>query len=62
MPAVDSPAPGGIDFDALATLLRPLLSSSAAAGIEITIFDPDLDPTGELAAHVVECVCLGVRP
>jgi arginase len=62
MPAVDSPASGGIDFDTLATLLRPLLSSSAAAGIEITIFDPDLDPTGEFAADVVECICSAFDP
>jgi arginase len=58
MPAVDSRQPGGVDYAELVELLGPLLRSGLAVGIEITIFDPELDPTGEIAeaftATVVE--------
>ena len=58
MPAVDSRQPGGMDYAELVELLRPLLRSGLAVGMEITIFDPELDPTGEIAeaftAAVVE--------
>ena len=58
MPAVDSRQPGGMSYAELVQLLRPLLRSGLAVGMEITIFDPELDPTGEIAeaftAAVVE--------
>jgi arginase len=58
MPAVDSRQPGGMSYAELGELLRPLLRSGLAVGMEITIFDPELDPTGEIAeaftAAVVE--------
>jgi arginase len=58
MPAVDSRQPGGVDYAELVELLGPLLRSGLAVGMEITIFDPELDPTGEIAeaftATVVE--------
>jgi len=58
MPAVDSRQSGGIGYAELVELLRPLLRSGLAVGMEITIFDPGLDPTGEIAeaftAAVVE--------
>jgi hypothetical protein len=40
--AVDSPDPGGLDLDTLVSLLRRLLASPGAAGLELTVFDPDL--------------------
>jgi len=46
MPAVDSPNPDGLEFAELRALLAPLLASPKAAGLELTIFDPDLDPDG----------------
>jgi arginase len=49
MPAVDSRQPGGMSYAELVELLRPLLRSGLAVGMEITIFDPELDPTGEIA-------------
>ncbi|MFC0628416.1 arginase family protein [Kribbella deserti] len=52
MPAVDSPDPGGIDHDELIALLQPLIRSPKCAGIDIGIFDPDLDPDGTLAAEL----------
>ncbi len=55
--AVDSPDPGGLDPGTLVSLLRRLLARSGAAGFELTVFDPDLDPDGrqaELVADVLE--------
>ncbi len=58
MPAVDSRQPGGMSYEELVELLRPLLRSGLAVGMELTIFDPGLDPTGEISeaftAAVVE--------
>jgi arginase len=44
MPAVDSPEPGGPDVNELADLLAPLLRHPRALGMELTIYDPMLDP------------------
>ncbi|MGW0533200.1 arginase family protein [Streptomyces sp. NPDC003032] len=46
MPAVDSPDPGGLLPDELLALLRPLVNSPRCAGLNLTIYDPDLDPDG----------------
>lgn len=56
MPAVDSPNPDGVDFDELRALLAPLLASPKAVGMELTIFDPDLDPDGRFARRLAETV------
>ncbi|WP_084262980.1 arginase family protein [Actinomadura formosensis] len=47
MPAVDSPDPGGLDPRQLTALLGGLAAD--AAGAEVCIFDPDLDPDGRYA-------------
>ena len=44
MPAVDAPEPGGLTFHQLTAVLRVLLGSTRAAGLDLTIYDPDLDP------------------
>jgi len=49
MPAVDSPDPGGLTPDELRDLLAGLVSQGAS-GVQVTIFDPDLDPMGRYAA------------
>ena len=54
MPAVDSPDPGGIDHAQLQALLRPLLASPECIGIDIGIYDPDLDPDGSYAAELTD--------
>jgi len=54
MPAVDSPDPGGIDHAQLQALLRPLLASPKCVGIDIGIYDPDLDPDGIYAAELTD--------
>lgn len=49
MPAVDTPTAGGLTPSELADLLTPLVEHPRAAGIDIGIFDPDLDPDGRYA-------------
>ncbi|NDL56775.1 arginase family protein [Phytoactinopolyspora sp. XMNu-373] len=44
MPAVDSTEPGGLRWEELGTVLRRLLASPRAVGLDVTIYDPDLDP------------------
>ncbi|HMB89485.1 MAG TPA: arginase family protein [Rhodothermales bacterium] len=56
MPAVDSPEPGGMTYDELKALLVPLLRDEDAAGVELTIFDPDKDPDGEMGRQFVDWV------
>jgi arginase len=53
MPAVDSPMPGGMSYTEASRLLKGLLKSDLAVGMNITIFDPDLDPDGSIARGFV---------
>jgi arginase len=54
MPAVDSPIPGGLDFQQAAALLAPLVRHPTALGLQVTIYDPTIDPDGRGAVHIVE--------
>ncbi|MGO1070521.1 arginase family protein [Lysobacter sp. CA199] len=56
MPAVDSPTPEGLEFEQLRALLARLLASPKAVGMELTIFDPDIDPDGALAQRLADTV------
>jgi arginase len=49
MPAVDYRMTDGLDFDELAAVLRAALASGRAVGINITIFNPNLDPNRSVA-------------
>ena len=60
MPAVDSPEPGGLTHQELAALLRTLTASELATGMQLTIFDPDLDPDGRLAGELAATVVAGL--
>jgi arginase len=53
MPAVDSPDPGGLTFEELEDILALALASPRVAGMELDIYDPDLDPDGHLAEKLV---------
>jgi arginase len=60
MPAVDSPEPGGLELDELSDLLRPLVHHPQALGMQLTIYDPSLDPQRTSAARLaglLERVC-----
>ncbi len=52
VPAVDSPTPGGLGAGDLAELLEPLVHHPAALGLELTIYDPGLDPERTSAARL----------
>ncbi|GAB3166084.1 arginase family protein [Amycolatopsis stemonae] len=59
--AVDSPDPGGLDPDTLVSVLRRLVALPGAAGFELTVFDPDLDPDGSQAALVADVIERSLR-
>jgi arginase len=52
MPAVDYPQPGGLSWNTLENLTVPLLSD-ACAGLNVTIYNPDLDPTAKHAKQII---------
>jgi arginase len=54
MPAVDSPDPGGLDRPEVLELLTVLCASPRCVGLQLTVFDPDLDPDGTLAASLAD--------
>jgi arginase len=63
MPAVDSPDDGGLLPGELTSLLRPLVRSPRCVGLNLTIYDPDLDPDGTCAALLAEVLVTAlVRP
>jgi len=53
MPAVDTPGSPGVDLEDTTIILRSLVSDPRCRGMTVTIFDPDLDPSGQLAALLV---------
>lgn len=59
MPAVDSPAPGGLDASQLTAVLTAL--APAAAGAHVTVFDPDLDPDGSYARLLASILTEGLK-
>ncbi|OMI38435.1 arginase family protein [Streptomyces sparsogenes] len=54
MPAVDSPDPDGLLPEELTALLRTLVRSERCVGLNVTIYDPDLDPDGSCAALLAD--------
>jgi arginase len=54
MPAVDDLIPGGLGWDELTALLRPLVQSDALLGVDITIYNPSKDPGHVLAPRIVQ--------
>lgn len=59
MPAVDSRQPGGMSYAELSQLLKLVLSSGLAVGLEITIFDPTLDQNRSIAQAFVNTLVDG---
>jgi arginase len=50
--AVDSPEPNGLTIEQLTDLLRPLVEHPHARGMELTIYDPELDPNRDGARRL----------
>lgn len=56
MPAVDSPDPGGLSPDELGPVLAVLVRSERCVGLNVTIYDPDLDPDGTAGKLLADLV------
>lgn len=56
MPAVDSPDAGGLLPGELRSLLGVLVRSERCVGLNLTIYDPDLDPDGTAGALLADIV------
>jgi arginase len=56
MPAVDCPEPDGPSLADISFLLQRLMTDSRCVGMEVTIYDPDRDATGECADKVARCL------
>ncbi len=61
MPAVDSPDPGGLLPDELAELLGVLVRSPRCVGLNVTVYDPDLDPDGRAGVLLADLVAGAFR-
>lgn len=53
MPAVDYRLPGGLSWKELTTVLRVAIQSRRSVGLEVTIYNPQLDPDGTGAHELV---------
>jgi arginase len=62
MPAVDYRLPGGFTWDELTSVLRQAIGSGRAVGLEVTIYNPALDPDGAAGRGLTETLAaaLGV--
>jgi arginase len=61
MPAVDYRLPDGLSWEEFATMLQVTLSSRRIIGIEITIYNPLLDPGRRIAAEFVAAISHGFK-
>ncbi|MEU6883412.1 arginase family protein [Streptomyces sp. NPDC046712] len=60
MPAVDYRIPGGLSWSELEDVLTTALDHERAVGLDVTIFNPRLDPDGTIAARLTECLRRGL--
>ncbi len=60
MPAVDYRLAGGLSWHELTDLLKTLMKSGQAVGINIGIFNPRLDPDGSIAQQFVTALVAGL--
>lgn len=60
MPAVDYRMPDGFSFEELSSVLKILMASPKAVGLEITIFNPILDPDGLIAQSLTQSLVAGL--
>jgi arginase len=62
MPAVDSPEPGGLLPAELTATLAPLLADPRVVGINVTIYDPDLDEDATAGALLTDAIVAAFVP
>ncbi len=60
MPAVDYRSPGGLSWEELTLIVSSALATGRARGMDVAIFNPRLDPGGNIAerlvAFLVDCL------
>jgi arginase len=61
MPAVDYRHPGGLTWEEAAQILGGLLASHKARGLEVTIFNPRLDPAGGIARRLADLIASSLQ-
>ena len=61
MPAVDYRIPDGLTWDELRTVLEAALGSGKAVGIEITIYNPALDTSGDSGRGLARTLIAALR-
>ena len=57
MPAVDYRLPDGLSCDELTGVLRAALATGRVAGLDVTIYNPDLDPDGAAGRRLAALLC-----
>jgi len=62
MPAVDFRLPGGLSLEELATALQIALKSSHAIGLEVAIYNPNLDEDGSAGRALAGVLKEALRP
>jgi arginase len=60
MPAVDYRMSDGLDFEELVAVLRAAIGSGRAVGLNLTIFNPNLDPNRTIARNLVGALARGL--
>jgi arginase len=61
MPAVDYRMPGGLSWQELVTTLQVAIASGRAIGLNVTIFNPELDVDCSITAAFVDALAKGLR-
>jgi arginase len=61
MPAVDYRLPGGLTTKELVTVLRVATATGRVAGIEVTIYNPTLDPGGKAGRALATALADGLH-
>lgn len=61
MPAVDYRLPGGLRTDELTDVLRTAMGTGRVAGVEVTIYNPTLDPDGAAGRRLANALADGLR-
>jgi arginase len=61
MQAVDDPRPDGLSWDELVSALRTAVGSGRAAGLQVAIYNPDIDPDGSNGRGLAAAVRAALR-
>lgn len=62
MPAVDYRMPDGLSWDELALVLQTAIASGNTIGLDLTIFNPKLDPDSSIVKALVGTLARGLTP